>query len=140
MKKIGKMLKDAIGREEILRAARAHAALRSWPQVVGKMLSERSAPDRYDRGTVWIAVQGSAWAQELRMIKPVIIKKLSAIAGEDGLFLDLRFGVRPASAGPFEALPEPELPPDKPIIPEISIREIAEKRMATWTDEERSRS
>jgi len=140
MKKVGKMLKDAIGREEVPRAARAHAALRSWPQVVGKMLAERSAPDRYDKGTVWISVQGSAWAQELRMIKPVIIKKLSAIAEEEGLFLDLRFGVRPASQGPFEPLPEPERPPEKPLVPDISIREIAERRMATWTDEERTRT
>ncbi len=139
MKKVGKMLSDAIGRDEVLRAARAHSALRAWPKIVGKMLAERCMPDRYERGTVWISVQGSAWAQELRMIKPRIIQRLSAEAGEEGLFLDLRFGVRPVAEGRFEPIPEPEPVPEKPPIPEISIREIANKRMATWADEERAR-
>lgn len=135
MRKVGKMLKDALGRDEVLRAARAHTALRDWPKIVGSMLAQRSAPDRYDHGTVWIAVQGSAWAQELRMIKPLILERLSAAVGEQGLFTDLRFGVRPAREGPFEPLPEPEPPLVRPRVDEdVSIRDIAEKRLANWPD------
>lgn len=140
MKKVGKMLKDAIGRDEVLRAARAHSALRSWPQVVGSVLASRSTPDRYERGTVWVAVQGSAWAQELRMMKPMILERLSALADEKGLFTDVRFGVRPVQEGPFQPIPEPNRPRAKPEIPEMSIRELAELRMAKWTDEERTRT
>ena len=95
MRQLGHMLGGAIAQAEVLRAARAQRALRHWPQVVGPGLASRSHPERYERGTVWVAVEGSAWAQELRMIKDVIIDRLEQHAGERGLFIDVRFGVRP---------------------------------------------
>ncbi len=58
------------------------------------MMAERSHPDRFGRGTLWVAVEGSAWAQELRMIKDKILERLDEAAGEQGLFTDVRFGVR----------------------------------------------
>ncbi|RYG36911.1 DUF721 domain-containing protein, partial [bacterium] len=117
----------AIERPEILRAARAGLVLDEWTEVVGDFLAAKSRPDRYDRGTVFVAVSGSAWAQELRMRKDEILEKLREIAGEPSLFINIRFGVR--------ALPVPtqleapdmpyELPPG-----ELSIREIANRRLA----------
>lgn len=130
------MLGGAIAQAEVLRAARAQRALRSWPQVVGPGLASRSHPERYERGTVWVAVEGSAWAQELRMIKDVIIDRLEQHAGERGLFIDVRFGVRPL---PDE---EPEEETAKPVFAVVndqrghmSIEEIAAKRLRMWNDE-----
>src|SRR5690349_19105714 len=101
MKRVQQMLGPAIGREEVIRMARAQRVLREWDQIVGPSMAARSHPERFDRGTVWVAVEGSAWAQELRMIKDVLLDRLAQRAGE-GLFLDIRFGVRP--------LPTPEAP------------------------------
>lgn len=130
------MLGKAIGREEVLRAARAQAALRQWPNVVGAELARRSRPDRYDRGTVWVAVEGSAWAQELRMIRDVILDRLERECGEGGLFHDIRFGVRPLP--PDEA--EEHTSPSQAVVAddrgEMSIREIAERRLRAWRDSE----
>jgi predicted nucleic acid-binding Zn ribbon protein len=128
------MLSQAIGKEEILRTARAQRVLRDWPSIVGPSMAARSHPERFDRGTVWVAVEGSAWAQELRMIKDVIIARLEQAAGETGLFIDVRFGVRP--------LPEPAQP-EKPQVfavveddrGELSIGEIAARRLKRWQEE-----
>lgn len=133
MRRLEDMLGGALGREEVLRMARAQAALREWPQVVGAFLAEKSVPDRYDHGTVWVSVEGSAWAQELRMIKARILNRLAQISGDKTLFTDVRFGVRPP-----RPQPEPEPPPRKsrarPDLEGLSIREIAERRLGKWPD------
>src|ERR1051325_7399376 len=76
MRSLQGMLGQAIGKEEVLRMARAQRVLREWPEIVGHAMAARSHPERYDHGTVWVAVTGSAWAQELRMIKDVILARL----------------------------------------------------------------
>ncbi|GEM_PF-613386 len=95
MRHVGRVLPRAVDNAEVLRAARAASALRRWDEAVGPILAEKSVPDRYDKGTVWVATQGSAWAQELRLMKPLILERLEAMGGERGMFLDVRFGVRP---------------------------------------------
>lgn len=130
------MLGGAVGQAEVLRAARAQRVLRDWPKIVGPSLAKRSHPERFDRGTVWIAVEGSAWAQELRMIKDVILDRLEQQAGEAGLFFDVRFGVRPL---PGET-PEPEEKQVFAVVQddreELSIGEIAKRRLRKWSDQD----
>jgi hypothetical protein len=131
MRKIAAIVPDAIGREEVLKAGRAMRVLRRWPEAVGEAMATRSAPERYDRGTVWVAVSGSAWAQEMRMSKNQIMAKLHSIAGESNLFMDIRFGVRPLPK------PEPAEGDDlakrqadhKDGLRDLSIREIVERRL-----------
>ena len=137
MKKARDVLRSAIGNEEVMRAARGYAVLKRWPEVVGPMLAERSHPDRYERGTVWVAVQGSAWAQELRMMKDTILSRLATISGDPNLFKDVRFGVRklPTKVNLPEIVQEPS--PKVEDIHTLSIREIAERRLARWKDEGR---
>ncbi len=125
------MIASAVEDKEVLRAARAQRILRRWPEIVGDLLAEKSWPDRYDHGLVWIAVTDAAWAQEMRMIREGLLDRMRQMAGEPSLFTELRFGVRPLKA------------PKKPEVVEIpegleklhtagSIREIAEERMKRW--------
>jgi predicted nucleic acid-binding Zn ribbon protein len=130
VKSLDKLLNPALGRDEVVRAALAKRALRSWSLVVGEQLGARSCPDRYERGVVFIAVEGSAWAQELRLAKPQILDRLRARAGDSTLFVDLRFGVRPLRPLEPEA-PDPE-PPAIPTEDGRTIREIAEARLSSW--------
>jgi predicted nucleic acid-binding Zn ribbon protein len=135
MKKLNQLLPDAIGRQEVLRASRAQSVLRSWATVVGPVLAERCQPDRYDNGTVWISVQGAAWAQEIRLMKPIILQRLNTLAGSM-IFHDLRCGVRPSG--------DHLMPIEKAVIEveeydeSLSIREIAERRLANWDPEKSS--
>lgn len=94
MKKLSEILGEVVERGDVLQGARAQQVLRRWPEVVGATLAEKSAPDRYSRGTLWVAATGSAWAQELRLQKDLILAKLNRMAG-DTIFEDLRVGVRP---------------------------------------------
>lgn len=102
MKRLSEILPGALGKPEVLRAARAMRALRRWDAVVGSTLAAKSAPDRFDHGVVWVAAAGSAWAQELRMRREAILAKLNAVAGEPSLFRDIRVCV-----GPVESEPSP---------------------------------
>ena len=134
MRRVRQVLPSALENSEVLRAARAQAAMRRWPEVVGVMLAERSHPDRFGRGTVWVAVEGSAWAQELRMMKDLILVRLNEVAGERNLFTDVRFGVRALPPKPkLEEESIVETP--KQELRELTIKEIAALRLAKWKDE-----
>lgn len=160
MRHVSRTLPRAVENAEVLRAARAGAVLRRWEEAVGPLLAAKSVPDRYDRGTVWVATQGSAWAQELRLMKPLILERLEEMAGERGMFIDVRFGVRPPRPAPAlddenaseaglvppretpseERIrkgpePIPEAPKPKPDLG-LSIRERAARRLAHWPKDE----
>lgn len=133
MRRIAKVLKEALPQQEALRQARASRTLKRWPEVVGKMLSEKSWPDRFEKGTVYVAVSGSAWAQELRMKHSAILKRLAELSEEPGLFQDLRFGVRTlpeASAAEADLGPMPKV--RQPLTPE----EFREKWLVEQEHEE----
>jgi hypothetical protein len=138
MREVGHMLAQAIGRDEVLRMARAQAVLRRWDLIVGEGLAERSWPDKYERGTVWVAVEGSAWAQELRMIKERILDRLRERTGDPAMFLDVRFGVRPLRSDAPKPLPEDDRSGSRIDKSMLTISQIAELRMQKWADEERA--
>lgn len=129
MKRLLSILPDAVNRKEVLRAARAQKALKAWPEAVGSLLSTKSYPERYDRGTVWVAVEGSAWAQELRMLTPAILAKLANISGDPYLFKELRFGVRKRKPESSEKESTRSRFPRRPDLEPLSIRQIAERRI-----------
>lgn len=140
MRALRDVLGGALEKADVLRAARAHRVLRRWPEVVGAALAARSWPDRYERGTVWVAVEGSAWASELRMMKPRLLGRLNNLAGEPTLFQDLRFGDRAPREGleAREEVPPEEPPIERPDLAGLTIAEIAAKRMKQWEDEDRT--
>ncbi|MFN3683614.1 MAG: DUF721 domain-containing protein [Fimbriimonadaceae bacterium] len=130
MKRVQDWIAEALGRPEVVRKARALSVLRRWPEVVGPVVARKSHPDRYDKGTVWVAVAGSSWAQELRMQRDQILLRLNELAGEADLFKEIRFGVRP-----FVVSDTPQPEPTRSALRRadtegLSIREIAERRLA----------
>lgn len=135
MKKIDRLMQESILQTETLRGARAWIALRKWASIVGPTLAAKSMPDRYEGGTVWVAVVGSSWASELRMRKDEILKLLQEASGEPGLFQKIRFGVRPiAMAVVAQEPPKPEYEPPPG---ELTIREIGERLIEKLRNEGR---
>ena len=130
MNPIQNLLNSTVIPPEVLKASRAISVMRKWELVVGKDMANRSWPERFDHGTIWVAVTGSAWAQELRMQKDEIIARLNTIADEPGLFMNARFGVRPLKREEVCEIVETELPDTEG----LSIRDIAEKRLQAWRD------
>jgi predicted nucleic acid-binding Zn ribbon protein len=129
---MSRLLGQAVNRSEVLRAAKAQKILRNWPDIVGEQMASRSQPDRYDRGTVWIAVNGSAWAQELRMASETILERLRVDSGDPTLFRSLRFGVRARHVPIVVPVAKPEAP--KTDYGAMTIQEIRARRMKAWQD------
>lgn len=136
MRKVKDMLFAAVQRDEVVRAGLVLRAVRDWESIVGPLLASRSWPDRYEGGAIWVAVEDSAWAQELRMRKDLLLSRIQERLEDPSWVTNLRFGVRPLPPRP-ETLPEPEF---KEIETEsndgLSIREIAERRLREWNGEE----
>jgi hypothetical protein len=134
MRQIRQVLPAAMESPEVLRVGRALAVMKRWDEVVGESLATRSWPDRYTAGTVWVAVEGAAWASELRMQKEKILRRLQEISGEPSLFSNVRFGQRKLPERPaFEKSQEASATPvieEGPAREDLSIREIAERRLA----------
>ncbi len=97
MRIMSDVLGDAIGRREVIVAARAQMVFRRWDEAVGPHLAKSSQPDRYEHGTLWVSTVGSAWSQEIMLQKHIIVDRLNAMAGEE-LFQDIRTsrGIRKA--------------------------------------------
>jgi hypothetical protein len=129
MKKINNMLRAAIDRDEVLKAARAMLVFRHWGEIVGPELIKRCAPERYDRGTLWIAAEGAAWAQELRLIKGVLLSRLNDVAKE-GLFQNVRVVVRPFQR--MVATSDNQAVVEAPPAADLSIQQIAARRLGNW--------
>ncbi len=134
MRRLRYVLPEAIDRREVLRTAMAQRVLRRWPEIVGEMLAQRSQPDRFDKGTVWVSVQGSAWAQELRLLAPTILARIAEFSGDPNLVMDVRFGVRAAREWP--EIPHPVQRAVDPDLEGMTIQEIKERRLKRWLDEE----
>jgi predicted nucleic acid-binding Zn ribbon protein len=82
--------------------------MRRWAKIVGPELAKKSQPDRFDQGTLWVAVINSVWAQELRMQSDTILRRLAEEAGDRSLFEKVRFGVRSLEV-PAELIPVEEI-------------------------------
>jgi predicted nucleic acid-binding Zn ribbon protein len=140
MKPLKRVLGEAIVQDEILKAGRAQRVFRKWPEIVGELLAQKSTPERYHRGVVWVAVSGSSWAQELRMQRGIILKRLRELSGEPELFTSIRFGVRSFDVQ-THALVEIEESGRNHLRKELetlTIREIAERRLKKMRNEDPS--
>jgi len=107
LRQVSDLLSSAVARPEVLRTARAFRVMRRWAKIVGPELAKKSQPDRYDQGTLWVAVINSVWAQELRMQSDTILRRLAEEAGDRSLFEKVRFGVRSLEV-PAELIPVEE--------------------------------
>lgn len=50
----------------------------AWNSVVGKILSERTELEKFEKGTLFVKVANNIWMQELILRKQYIIEKLRA--------------------------------------------------------------
>lgn len=132
MRRLQKILPNAMPQRAVVHAAEAWRALHRWPEVVGERIAVKSWPDRFEKGTAYVAVTGSEWAQELRMQKAVILQKLRGLAGGRDLIRDIRFGVRKLPERPPEAPPPP---PSRPEDTGESVKSIVERILSHGRDD-----
>ncbi|MFN4895216.1 MAG: DUF721 domain-containing protein [Pseudomonadota bacterium] len=65
-----------------------------WPDIVGQRLAEVSKPDCIVNKQLIVNVLHPAWAQELTMIKPVLLESLAQYLRPGDVVRDMIFRVR----------------------------------------------
>ncbi|HEU4533138.1 MAG TPA: DUF721 domain-containing protein [Polyangiaceae bacterium] len=105
----------------------------AWRRVVGMGVALRSRPLRVVRGTLWVRVASSSWAQELSLLQGTIIDRLAAY----GVRVErVRFQV--GDVGPPNRAPRVEAPP--PAAPKADLPEELVRALAAVEDEELRRT
>ncbi|MCU0686075.1 MAG: DUF721 domain-containing protein [Polyangiaceae bacterium] len=105
----------------------------AWRRVVGMGVALRSRPLRVVRGTLWVRVASSSWAQELSLLQATIIDRLATY----GVRVErVRFQV--GEVGPPNRAPRLEAPP--PAAPKADLPEDLVRALAAVEDEELRRT
>ena len=57
--------------------------LRSWEEIVGPLLCDKTAPGRVRNGVLTVFVRNHAWAQELQLSQPALLARIRSVLGEE---------------------------------------------------------
>lgn len=81
-----------------------------WGEIVGPLIAQNTKPRFFRQGILIVEVASAAWANELTMLKPGIMKALEKRLGK-GLIREIRWQVAPPyrSGTPYAG---PEMPTD----------------------------
>ncbi len=55
---------------------------REWPDIVGAQIAAHTRPDQIRFKKLYLSVRNSVWLQQLTFLKPVLIEKVNAVAGQ----------------------------------------------------------
>jgi hypothetical protein len=70
--------------------------LRSWEEIVGPLLSDKTAPGKVRNGVLTVLVRNHSWAQELQLSAPALLERIRDVAGEEKV-REIRFLVDAAN-------------------------------------------
>lgn len=60
-----------------------HVVTGRWPEIVGPAVAEHARVERFDEGVLTVRCDSTAWATQLRMLVPDLLRRLAAEAGPD---------------------------------------------------------
>jgi predicted nucleic acid-binding Zn ribbon protein len=76
------------------------AVFGDWPQIVGPQLGSHTKPDGFDNGELTVTADSDAWAAQVRLMAPQLIKRLAEELGHGTV---TRIRVRGPSAPPRQS-------------------------------------
>jgi predicted nucleic acid-binding Zn ribbon protein len=71
------ILKQALEKWNLSTNLKRYALMEEWSEVVGEKTASKSRPTKFQGESLIVEVDHSAWVQELNMLKPKILKKIS---------------------------------------------------------------
>jgi len=66
--------------------------LRSWEEIVGPLLIDKTAPGKVRNGVLTVFVRNHSWAQELQLSAPALLERIRTVTGEEKV-REIRFQV-----------------------------------------------
>jgi len=76
------------------------AVFGDWPQIVGPQLATHTRPDGFDNGELTVTADSDAWAAQVRLMAPQLIRRLAEELGHGTV---TRIRVRGPSAPPRQS-------------------------------------
>ncbi|MGZ8421814.1 MAG: DUF721 domain-containing protein [Nitrospira sp.] len=88
---------------------------RQWPDIVGEPIATHTRPDQIRFKKLTIFVHNSVWLQQLTFLKPVLLQKVNAMAGEPLVTeIVLRIGEFASNRLPAAEIAKLDPPPRQP--------------------------
>lgn len=95
---IKSLLKEMLDKPGIGEQITRHQAWLVWDQLVGKQIAARARPLRLRKGVLEVQVDHPVWMQQLQMMKPQILEKITEKVPQAGITdIYLRKGSSPAA-------------------------------------------
>ncbi|WP_299053055.1 DciA family protein [uncultured Nocardioides sp.] len=66
---------------------RAHGAFARWSEIVGAEVGAHSRPEAFTDGTLVVGTDSTAWATQLRLLAPTILRRLNEELGHGAVTL-----------------------------------------------------
>ena len=80
---IGSIIGDVIKNLDIRSKLNISNVFNRWEEIVGPEIGKKVKPQRITRGTLYISVTTSTWANELSLMSGQLIKKINSFIGEE---------------------------------------------------------
>lgn len=87
---LARALKAALAGLDLNQRLLESRAMALWPDIVGDVTAGKTRPLHVNRGTLVVLVASSAWANQLNLLKPRLLKSIEARVGA-GVIHDLRW-------------------------------------------------
>lgn len=95
--KVKSILSKVLAHRGLDKKVERYGFILHWHEIVGERLAEVSKPDCIVNRQLIVNVMHPVWAQELTMIKPVLLESLAKYMPPGDLVRDMIFKVRPIS-------------------------------------------
>jgi len=76
--RVGSLLKQILAQPGFGEQITRHQAWLVWDQLVGEQIASRARPLRLRKGVLEVQVDHPVWMQQLQLMKPQILKKITA--------------------------------------------------------------
>jgi hypothetical protein len=94
---VGTLLGAVLSRLGYHKRASALFAMVAWDRAVGEAVARHARPERVERDTLHVVVDGAPWANELRWMESALVAQLNAACGRTVVRrLRFRIGTLPA--------------------------------------------
>ena len=99
---------------------------RQWPDIVGEPIAAHTRPDQIRFKKLYVLVHNSVWLQQLTFLKPVLLEKVNAMAGQP-LVTDIvlrigEFTTDPSPTAEATTAPDPlTIQPSPQLLQEVTL-------------------
>ncbi|HEY9395770.1 MAG TPA: DciA family protein, partial [Nocardioides sp.] len=60
---------------------RVHGVMARWPDIVGEEIADHTTPESYADGKLSVRTDSTAWATQLKLLAPTLVKRLNEELG-----------------------------------------------------------